>query len=395
MSKRNRDDGLESGSDSFLDIIANIVGILIILIVIAGMRVSRAPVTTSKPEIAPLETEQPETAPPQLIADTKREVIAPPPPIIPEPIEPLVQQDNLPPIPLPVLEPTKPPIEIAKLQPSPELLARIAQAKAQLEALREAETVRENQLRSAVLQAGAMKRRIAELDSVAASNSQLLTASTENFTATNRQSAQLEKQLEELQTAIRGIEAEEPDVKTLEHRVTPLARTVAGDELHYHLLGGRVTVIPFNEIVAVFMGRLGRQKAWLADYKEHRGVIGPMGGFKMHYVAGVLNKSVVNDLTYGGTRIAVGLKEWRLEPEENLPSESAAEAVLENSHFRRSLLTTPQDTTLTFWVYPDSFELFRKLQATAQDRGLMVAGRPLPHGIPIVGSRHGTRSSGQ
>ena len=43
MSRRIRASQLESGSDSFLDIIANIVGILIILIVMAGVRVSQLP----------------------------------------------------------------------------------------------------------------------------------------------------------------------------------------------------------------------------------------------------------------------------------------------------------------------------------------------------------------
>ncbi|HCS55295.1 MAG TPA: hypothetical protein DIW81_27535, partial [Planctomycetaceae bacterium] len=41
--KRNNSDTLEAGSDSFLDIVANIVGILIILIVIAGVRMTQAP----------------------------------------------------------------------------------------------------------------------------------------------------------------------------------------------------------------------------------------------------------------------------------------------------------------------------------------------------------------
>jgi hypothetical protein len=44
---RHRVPDTEFGSDSFLDIVANVVGILIILIVVAGVRVSRAPVVLS------------------------------------------------------------------------------------------------------------------------------------------------------------------------------------------------------------------------------------------------------------------------------------------------------------------------------------------------------------
>ncbi len=47
MSRKNRDNEQSFGSDAFLDVIANIVGILIILIVVAGVKVSRAPLITA------------------------------------------------------------------------------------------------------------------------------------------------------------------------------------------------------------------------------------------------------------------------------------------------------------------------------------------------------------
>src|ERR1700733_14729157 len=45
MSRRRNSDEIEFGSDSFLDIVANIVGILIILIVVAGIKAGAAPVS--------------------------------------------------------------------------------------------------------------------------------------------------------------------------------------------------------------------------------------------------------------------------------------------------------------------------------------------------------------
>ncbi len=61
---RSRSGDLDFGSDSFLDIIANIVGILIILIVIAGLRVARTPVATEAPETTPVAAHQEPTPPP-------------------------------------------------------------------------------------------------------------------------------------------------------------------------------------------------------------------------------------------------------------------------------------------------------------------------------------------
>src|SRR5258708_2246433 len=50
MSGRRPRGELQFGSDSFLDVVANIVGILIILIVIAGLRVSKMPVVLTPVE---------------------------------------------------------------------------------------------------------------------------------------------------------------------------------------------------------------------------------------------------------------------------------------------------------------------------------------------------------
>ena len=54
MTRRSsrRTDEFGFGSDSFLDVVANIVGILIILIVMVGVRVKNAPSRARKQEVA-------------------------------------------------------------------------------------------------------------------------------------------------------------------------------------------------------------------------------------------------------------------------------------------------------------------------------------------------------
>ena len=65
------------------------------------------------------------------------------------------------------------------------------------------------------------------------------------------------------------------------------------------------------------------------------------------------------------------------------------------SQFYHSILGTSPDTTLTFWVYPDSYAIFAKLKKFGHENGYSVAGRPLPFGIPIAGSPDGTRSASE
>ena len=50
---------------------------------------------------------------------------------------------------------------------------------------------------------------------------------------------------------------------------------------------------------------------------------------------------------------------------------------------------------MTFWVYPDSFALYRQLRDYLYDREVVVAGRPLPEGVPVSGSKRGSVSRGQ
>jgi hypothetical protein len=73
-----------------------------------------------------------------------------------------------------------------------------------------------------------------------------------------------------------------------------------------------------------------------------------------------------------------------------------SEALQPGSEFRGRLADkNPQQTTVTVWVYPDSFDEFRTLKAELFKLGYLTAGRPLPAGHPIGGSPDGSRSSAE
>ncbi len=55
----------------------------------------------------------------------------------------------------------------------------------------------------------------------------------------------------------------------------------------------------------------------------------------------------------------------------------------------------PSRTTITVWVYPDSFADFRRLKAEMFKLGYSTAGRPLPEGHPIGGSPDGSSSAAE
>ena len=123
----------------------------------------------------------------------------------------------------------------------------------------------------------------------------------------------------------------------------------------------------------------------------------PVGAFRLRYTV-EREKSALEGL--GGGPVAgnfhYGLSEWVVEPITEQRGEALESALKENSEFRRLVdRVDPQITVVTFWVYPDSFELFRRLRDYLYERNVEVAGRPLTDGAAIAASRHGTASRGQ
>ena len=138
-----------------------------------------------------------------------------------------------------------------------------------------------------------------------------------------------------------------------------------------------------------------RQKDWLAGRGRHEAVVGPVDGFTMHFQIERKELSTLdrNRLWYGAYRI--GISHWEIFPEPDLKAETAEEALRRGSKFAQTVRMSPDHSTLTFWIYPDSFHAYRVLQAACQAEGFIVAARPLPEGVNIAGSPDGTRSAGQ
>jgi hypothetical protein len=94
--------------------------------------------------------------------------------------------------------------------------------------------------------------------------------------------------------------------------------------------------------------------------------------------------------------VSYGLLGWELVPERETRGETLESACQPASDFFRAVNSlNPQFATITLWVYPDSFELYRQLRPRLHDRGFLVAARPLPAGMAIRGSPDGSSSAGQ
>jgi hypothetical protein len=159
-----------------------------------------------------------------------------------------------------------------------------------------------------------------------------------------------------------------------------------------------VTLVDIGSLLEDALRKARSQVNDLRDRWEVSDVTAPIGPFRLRYtlerergLAGDLGGAPSRSGSYRAT-----LSQWEVEPVTPLRGESAEAALAPGSEFRRigDHLDSRQ-ATVTLWVYPDSFPLYRRLRDYLHEHDIIVAGRPLPEGSWIAASRHGSASRGQ
>jgi hypothetical protein len=191
------------------------------------------------------------------------------------------------------------------------------------------------------------------------------------------------------------VSAARPTPKVLEHLPTPMARTVFGTEVHFRLLNHRLAYVPFEEIKQRLQADAPRQIHKLRDTPRAEFSLPEIAGFGARYI---LRRAETQVETRLGTATQRGVELeliYLVDTESNL-GQPVAQALAPGSEFRARLAAhKPQGTTVTIWVYPDSFDDFRLVKAELFKLGFLAAARPLPMGEPIAGGPNGTRSSAE
>jgi hypothetical protein len=211
-------------------------------------------------------------------------------------------------------------------------------------------------------------------------------------------SAELRQRSQKLAEEIRALEQLPPATRTLHYR-TPISRPVHSEELFFECNRGRVTFIDVAGLIAEIRDGLEERGRQLRTRWEVSDTTAPVGAFRLRFTIErqrSLGDGVASTAPSESGSFRYGLTGWQVEPAAFPRGEPAETALAEGSQFRQIVDTLdPQMTTVTFWVYPDSFDLFRRLRDYLYDRDVVVAGRPLPPGVPIASSRSGTLSQGQ
>ena len=380
MSRVRRDDNVGFESDSFLDIIANIVGILIILIVLAGVRVSQFPVTTEKTVTVENKVDAPESVVP-LSTDASpidnKKIFA---------IDPQSQPELL----------TIPPeVKPSVIVASQELLSQEADIRKQIALLQSQQQAEENRFESILLNKEASRQKLHQLEQqllLAQKNSKEQTKKIVKLHSILNREKML---LADAQASWDEASREKKNVKQIKHKLTPIGHEVKKEEIHFHLKANKISHVPIKKLIERLKPQVRRQQQWLTKFNRYQGEVGPVDGFTMKYIMERKRLTVIEELRSGHGMMSISVTGWKILPEPDLESETAKQALQPGSNFLLVLQQAPLDATLTMWVYPDSFPLYRQLQKFAQREGYRIAARPLPQGVSIAGSPSGSRSVGQ
>jgi hypothetical protein len=201
--------------------------------------------------------------------------------------------------------------------------------------------------------------------------------------------------LEILNRQREAIERSPAQAVEIESFTTPLGRTVDGRELHFQLTHGRIAYVPLNELIEKATADFRRKAYKLSERSELTDSVPPEQGFRLTYSV-KLRPPTMEEIRESGNQRPRVQDRVVLTPVADNLGETIDEAFRDGSQFRQALADRrAKDATITLWTYPGSFDDFRRVKKELYRLGFPVAARPLPEGVPISGSSSGSKSTAE
>ncbi len=328
------------GQDSFLDIVANIVGILIILVVVVGAGASRAVVEAVRqanvgPDAAELSAQ---------LAEVENHM-----------------RDRA-----------------AKLQQARKKVLLVS---------READVFDRKRVELNI------HKQLMEEDLQA--RREALTAQQQQEYDVQREILQLNLKLDELDRERLRLASMETEVATIESAPTPLAKKIDGPAIHLRLRNGLVSVVPFEELAAEIEFSADRLRRQLSSRDEVVEVFGPIDGYRMRLRLSRTGGRPTGPLAGAPVRRRVDQHATFLptSPEMGAPVE---QALLPGGPLAVHLRDHRRGTrAVVAWVYEDSLSDLRLLKNYLWDEGFSLAVRLLGPDQQIAAGTNGTASAAQ
>ncbi|MGI5831522.1 MAG: hypothetical protein ACOX6D_03185 [Thermoguttaceae bacterium] len=357
------------GEDSFLDVISNMVGIMIILVMVAGVRVGNV-----------IDTPAPQTAPAVSASASS------------------TQTDRL-----PVAESflASPPAEKPFAEENVVSKTRYVEAMKEFSRLREdglALKTEVNRLNEQMVNvkneaAGAeaeYRGLTAEIAAAEAAVERAGREKTDSEQARLQQASELRRldaESNRLKAEVQRLAETRPKAKLLENMPTPLTKKVEGSEGVFALRGEKISHVP----ISYFAERVRGYFRTIRDLEKgsFQEEFGPYEGYTFRFRCS-LHKVHADD---GRILMNVVFDEGEFIPNPEI-GETWETAVREESEFRKKLaMYLRSSSVITLSVYPDSFALLREVKKFLLENDYTIAIRPMPSDKNIIISPNGSEST--
>ena len=327
------------GQDSFLDVLTNMVGIIILLVVVTALRTSQATIKAAVDEKRALLQSQ-AAAPQRELDDAARKA--------------RLAEENL-----------------------KNLMGQVVGVRGEAE-------LREKERNYMTAYVAAFEQELDERRSTLSDEKQ--------------RDFDLRRKLAESQLALENLGREQiallsapAEVEAIENEPTPLAEHAAGNRVYMYLSGGRVATVP-KELFDATTDDL-KENVWRLNNESHfTRTVGPVGGFRLRYLVALqaVRLGGPEAVGVGAQRAQVMARPqlvwFKITPATTPLGESVEEAIQPNSDFRQTLRENPADTSVVvIAVYPDSIHELHQLKKELYTARYATAYVPFKQGQPMKG----------
>ena len=177
------------------------------------------------------------------------------------------------------------------------------------------------------------------------------------------------------------------EVEVLKHYPTPIAKTVFSDEIHFRIKNGRIAYVPMEDLLNAMRNEWKVKARKLQSTKNTWESVGPISGFRLAYLLALKdsNRSSLGEIEF---------RRFEINSLNDSVGEEISLALQENSGFRSRLERFVADrTTVSLWVYPDEYEDLIGVRDWLRQNRFQTASWPLQKGQPISGGPQGLRTS--
>ncbi len=354
----------DANDDSFLDVIANVVGVLIILVMLVGVRASHSVIAAKSDPTATVQQSKP------AIQESQ-----------PAEIKNSASEADL--------------VRLREQLDEARHQAIVSQRQIEETAIRVIKINQESAAHDQRRVQLAMHRSVLEED-LERRRSKLDSRRQQEFDV-QRQLVEAQIDLDEMTKQQLTLAMERPTIEEVECVPTPLAKIIEGEAIHLRMHKGLVSIVPLEELLQEVQNHVEDFRRRLQSRDEVVETFGPMGGYRLRFT--ITKRNAPGSI--GGPRAGQLQRVTHDQYAQVLPvsdklGQNVEQALLPGSDLYERLHSyRRQSPPVVVWLYTDSFNEFRPLKRALWEMGVAVAVRPMRPGSHIGASPHGSKSSAQ